>query len=496
MNEPNMNNEIKLLRYISIAHFIIIITSIYLNIVGIKEFYYSSKIFYSFVKYSLILVIITIIIPTSLLILPLFKNNLKILILMKYLTLSFIILVSIEGILKNISVWKSSVEAESFTTYCPYHYTVELIDSLYEKGNINSEICKKRSCFLYSMDESIPLGYSYLCNYDSSRGFEEKNVGKTYKRISRMGNEIISDLYIKCKKVKNVSSTDDAFLNYINMCAKNAYYKCDLFEQPKSKEYTSFNNKESCPSLNYEKTSFLLSVSILLIDIICFIFLLFIEFLILKKIIYIKECPPIEIKNAVQETINSTIKNNNDLQNDNNDNNEENNNYNTFKKEATETIIVADRRSNDDFFITPRNEEEEAITKITMKNGKNIINLKNSNSSSKLYHLEESEKPEKNNEKENELEIKINNVHFNDNKRNRKIKIANQETFLQSSDSFPAQKGHIGGGVKKSKFFSKAGDASKEIQNQNQNENEDNKENEYDEDEKNQNTNVIVINNK
>ena len=148
MNEPNINNEIKLLRYISIAHFIIIITSIYLNILGINEFYYTSKIFYSFVKYSLILVIITIIIPTSLLILPLFKNNLKILILMKYLILSFIILISIDGILKNISVWKSSVEAESFTIYCPYHYTVELIDSLYEKGNINSEICKKRSCFL------------------------------------------------------------------------------------------------------------------------------------------------------------------------------------------------------------------------------------------------------------------------------------------------------------------------------------------------------------
>ena len=494
MIEPNINNEIKLLRYISIAHFIIIMTSIYLNIVGINEFYYTSKIFYSFVKYSLILVIITIIIPTSLLILPLFKNNLKILILMKYLILSFIILISIDGILKNISVWKSSVEAESFTIYCPYHYTVELIDSLYEKGNINSEICKKRSCFLYSMDESKPLGYSYLCNYDSSKDFEKKNVGKTYKKINRMGNEIISDLYIKCKKVKNVSSTDETFLNYINMCSKNAYYKCDLFEQPKSKDYTSFNNKESCPILSYGKTAFLLSVSILLIDIICFIFLLFIEFLILKKIIYIKECPPIEIKNDVQATINSTIKNNNDLQNDNNDNIGENNNYNTFKKESTETIIVADRTSNDDFFTTPRNEEEEAITKITMKNGKNIINLKNSNSSSKLYHLEESEKPEKINENKNE--IKINNDHFNNNKRNRKVKITNPETLFQSSDSFSAQKGHINGGVKKSKFFSKTADASKEIQNQNQNENEDKNENEYDEDEKNQNTNVIVINNK
>ena len=125
-----------------------------------------------------------------------------------------------------------------------------------------------------------------------------------------------------------------------------------------------------------------------------------------------------------------------------------------------------------------------------MKNGKNIINLKNSNSSSKLYHLEESEKPEKNNENKNE--IKLNNDHFNNNKRNRKVKITSQETFFQSSDSFSAQKGHISGGVKKSKFFSKTADASKEIQNQNENEDK----NENNEDEKNQNINVIVINNK
>ena len=37
----NIEDEIKLLRYMSIAHYILIITSIYLNIVGISEFYYS-----------------------------------------------------------------------------------------------------------------------------------------------------------------------------------------------------------------------------------------------------------------------------------------------------------------------------------------------------------------------------------------------------------------------------------------------------------------------
>ena len=59
------------------------------------------------------------------------------------------------------------------------------------------------------------------------------------------------------------------------MCNRNAYYKCELFENPKNEDFTSVNNKESCPGLSYEKTAFLLSISFLLIDIICFTFLFF-----------------------------------------------------------------------------------------------------------------------------------------------------------------------------------------------------------------------------
>ena len=74
-----LNDEIKLLRYICIAHYLIIIVSLYLYYMGLTQFYYSSKIFYGFMNYSLIFKIIYIFIPSLLLLLsiPSLKKNVK-----------------------------------------------------------------------------------------------------------------------------------------------------------------------------------------------------------------------------------------------------------------------------------------------------------------------------------------------------------------------------------------------------------------------------------
>ena len=432
MNEENNNilNEIKLLRYISISHYIIIITSIYLNVVGIKEFFFSSKILYGFLKYSLILVIIFTVIPTLLVLAPLFRKTLKYLIVLKYLTFVFLIISFIVGLLKNISVWKTSSEADSFYSYCPYHYSIGLVDSMIEKGKLYSDICKTRSCFLYSIDEEKSLGYSYLCNYDSSKDFESKNIGKKYTRINEFGEEIGSDLYIKCKKIKNISTNDQTFDKYLNLCNRIVFYKCELFENPKA--FTSIN-KESCPGYNYEKTAFLLSVSFLIIDIICFAFLFFVEFLFLKKIIYMVQFQNGERKDN-QGTVDSTVKNNNNQQSNNRDNN---NNESEFKKEPTETIIVAEFRNNENLIIsTPRKtENDEIITKITEnKKDKSITNLKKA-SNIKLLTLFGNDKTIDRQTNLNDLEININNGNFNENRRNRNIKLTtNQETIFQSLD--------------------------------------------------------------
>lgn len=438
MNEENNNilNEINLLRYISISHYIIIITSIYLNVVGVKEFFFSSKILYAFLKYSLILVIIFTAIPTLLVLAPLFKKTLNYLIVLKYLTFAFLIISFIVGILKNISVWKTSSEADSFYSYCPYHYSIELVDSMIKKGKLNSDICKTRSCFLYSKNEEKSLGYSYLCNYDSSKDFESKNIGKKYARINEFGEEIDSDFYIKCRKIKDTSIDDQTFDKYLNLCNRIVFYKCELFENPKELDFTSVNNKESCPGNNYEKTAFLLSVSFLIIDIICYAFLFFVEYLFLKKIIYMLQFPQNGERKDNQGTVDSTVKNNNNQQCNNRDNN---NNESEFKKEPTETIIVAEYRNNENLIISsPRKtENEEIITKIAEnKKDISIANLKKT-SNIKLLNLFGNDKAIDRKTNLNDLEININNGNFNENENRRNINIkltTNQETVFQSFD--------------------------------------------------------------
>ena len=70
-----------------------------------------------------------------------------------------------------------------------------------------------RSCILNSINEDKSLGYSYLCNYDFSKDFQSKKIGKTYTRINEFGEKINSNLYIQCTKLKNISTNDETFKN-------------------------------------------------------------------------------------------------------------------------------------------------------------------------------------------------------------------------------------------------------------------------------------------
>ena len=141
--ENNLKNEIKLLRYISIAHYIIIIVSIYLNCVGLKEFYFSSKLIYILIKYSIIIKIIFIIIPTLLIFaFPYFLHKIKVLLFFKILTLCFLFISFIIGLLINISVWKTSAGAYTFKFYCPYHFNQSLLNKILENNDDKKKIPK------------------------------------------------------------------------------------------------------------------------------------------------------------------------------------------------------------------------------------------------------------------------------------------------------------------------------------------------------------------
>ena len=435
-----LNDEIKLLRYICIAHYLIIIVSLYLYYMGLTQFYYSSKIYYGFMYYSLIFKIIYIFIPSLLLLLaiPSLKKNLSFLKFLKFATFSILIISFIIGILLNISVWKTSTEAENFTFNCPYHFSQSLLTTIINKENNDKEdyskICKTRICTFYSEDDTNDLPYNYLCNYNSMNDFKNKNDGTIYKRKNSEGNEISSRTYIQCSKIKNNTFPEENIVNFINVCDNNIYYNCALFEKPKEKDFKSINNREICPGKSYEKTAYLLSVSFTLIDIICFAFLFFIEFLIVVNIIKIILSP--DFINQIKEnmdTINSTLKNKSNQQNSNiNENNSQ-----EYQKEPTQTIIVATPQDNNDrIFITPRkienDEDDNIITKVTQKDENRIQNLKTT-SNIKLLNLAlvDSEKRDMYNENENEddnkeeIKIKHYKENINTKKRHKKLNIMN-----------------------------------------------------------------------
>lgn len=451
----NFENEIKILRYINISHFIVIITSIYLYFVGLDEFYFSSKGLYTIQKYSIIFIAISVVIPTLLIIfVPMFKNNLKIIQNLKTATFVFLIISFVVGLLINVSIWKTSTEAESFIKECPYHFNDTLLNSIIDKSleekdsNKNIKFCDVRICALYSEKDEETLAYNYICNYDSSSDFKEKNNGNIYKRINSNNIEISSSKYIQCMKIKTFSAANNDFLiAYMNLCEPNTLYKCDLFEKPISEDINMINNIESCPSNNYKTTALLLAISFLLIDIICFVFLFLVEFLILQKMIYVIELPPIEEPNKDnQATINSTINRNNE-----HNNHEENENAkeSVFRKEMTQTIIVSNSKmnnQNDELFISPLKTRDDSESIQNEERRKRIPNLKNP-SNKKLINLninvnksydedEKSANINENNENEHKiLDLKTSN--YNEHKKNRKSQFSHQEQLLKSADTSP-----------------------------------------------------------
>lgn len=419
MNVNNFENEVKILRYINISHIIVILVSIFLYTIGIKNCYFTSKLLYIIMKYSLIFIIIFITIPISLIIIiPLYKKEIKVIKFLKILTLIFIIISFITGLLINISIWKTAAKAKTFIKYCPYHFTYSLINKIIDKSlkdsnNIKDnhiKFCNIRRCILFSENDSDPLAYSYICNYDSSQDFSFKNKNIIYKRTNLDNIELSSNKYIKCFKLNNILF-NNALVNYLTLCNNNTFYKCNLFEKPKEQDMSSFNNIESCPQKNYSQNSFLLGISFLLIDIICFCFQFFFEYLILINIENIIKFPQTinQIKDN-QPTINSTI--NNNQQNSKNDEEE-------FKKENTKIIIVSEERTNknDNLFIS-KNNNNENITKKSKKDETPSIQ----------------QTSDYNNENQNNIiKIKINQK--NENKRNKKQKFGEQEINFQSVDT-------------------------------------------------------------
>lgn len=377
---------------------ILIPLSFILGIFAINEIIYLFILVFIFIINQIVLLVLV----------PLYKSNIKIFQFLKIMSFCLLIISFIKGIFINISVWMTSAEGDSFLRYCPYHYDYFLLSKIIDKYSTKNEnnnhkkfkLCDMKLCYFYSENEENSLAFNYICNYDSSKDFNHKN-GKVHKKINSNGKEVISNIYITCTKKLKIPPSDKNLITYYNLC-HNLLYLCELFEKPKEKDFTSINNLESCPGLDYTKSAFLLSLSYLLIDLICFSFFYFIEFLILRKIEHLLQNNINHLKN--NSTINST--NNKNKQMSNIENKEE------FKKDETSFIIVENNQQKGPIIEIKKKEisDSKISTILKIENNekelefrhKKVKNLKVSNSSRlQLINLNVLENEEKKDEKEN-----------------------------------------------------------------------------------------------
>ena len=226
-----------------------------------------------------------------------FNNNKKI-------SFIFLILNILVGVTLNVLFWINLSKFPSFYKDCPYNYSLTDLVKLNENDNNykSNEICQKRLCFNYEyklindnyidfiLDNSDILlnieeddNNIYLCNFDSSKEFEN--------------NEVL------CQKISFTSKN-----NYLNFCYKYIfYYICQRINSP-LKYNININNE--CPMENRNSISF---IDILIILNILFSFIPWcLELIFIKK--YLNKIEKIENQN---ENNNQNIINIEQLQNEN-----------------------------------------------------------------------------------------------------------------------------------------------------------------------------------
>ena len=231
--------------FIYILHFLLEIIIIAFNI-----YYYTSKYWIN-ISFKVIFLIGIIIICFFFIfpLIPLYfilfvqnKNN-KLYANNGKISLIFLILSILIGVIINIIFWINLSEFSRFYKDCPYNYSIGDFIKLSEKNEkfSSNEICQKRICLDYNSEfinnniiitnETNNL-YSdnylnYLCSFDSSDDFKNNEV--------------------KCGKLTFTSNN-----NYLTYCSKYIFYYLCQRSSPPSKYKIDFNGQ--CPLENKKIT--------------------------------------------------------------------------------------------------------------------------------------------------------------------------------------------------------------------------------------------------
>ena len=379
---------------IYIAHFILGIIVISININYHKTKYWINVSFKTLFLIGIIILCFFTIFP----LIPLFyiyfhqnitktfyNNNIKI-------TLAFLIINILIGIILNIIFWINLSKFPSFYKDCPYNYSLSDLNKLNENYKSN-EICQKRICLfyeskylknnyislnLYNFDNSLNLEednpHNYLCNYESSKDFEN--------------NEVF------CQKAGLNSKND-----YLNYCNKYIfYYICIRNNDPVKYD---ININKGCPpeknnSLGYGIGDILIILNIIFGCIPWILELFFIKQYLNKKVNQESEG---QNENENQNN-NQIIVNNGDNQNQNQNQNIDENRFRNLLNRTTHSSEVNLRR--------PTSNENININEVINETNDDKIKNKNSNESIKYIFVGKESKKNinNNNNKEDEKEEK------------------------------------------------------------------------------------------
>ena len=438
--------------FIYIIHFIIEIIIIVLNI-----FYYISKYWIN-ISFKIIF-LIGIILICFFLFFPLisiyfiyFKNNLSKSFYNKNKIISFIFLVLriIIGIILNILFWINISKFPSFYKDCPYNYSDSNLNNLKEKIEQykSNEICQKRICIDYKSQfineniitdnnneinnnidiDSSNLFFNYVCNFDSSKDFDNNEV--------------------RCKIIY-FNSKDNYYLSF---CSKYVfYYFCQRSDPPLKYEIKKNNE---CPSDN---TNLKISIDIFIIlNILLSFFPWIFEIKNINKIINkineisnnnnqnILNLAPaqIQINNLINRTANTSeinkgnnmgIRNSNENINENINNSVKENSQNNESKEQMQYIFIGKETKNniDDIDSNKHEDEKENIKKEIIKI-KIKIKKEDNEDAKEIFNLIKS--PQKSISKTNNFESNINQDIINNICINKKKKLNENLFYLKKKD--------------------------------------------------------------
>ena len=333
--------EIRPLIFNYIFHFILFLLIFILHLIIYNKIFWISDIFakiFIFCVYFAIIYFIFPIIPFFLIILKIFK--LKIIEIFKKISLIFLIISIVIGLLISAIILINTINSKKFCKECPFNIPLTNLnynfDSFYKTEPDEEDIkdqCKNRKCILDSTNLNKEYPYIYLCNYDPSYEFDDEI---TYKRYLPNGEEITTENQLICSFVNinyfNINFNNKELYDYLDLCYYlTDFYYCERFNKPE-KTY-DLDLDAACPETSYLFLLYILCILIIIIDIVISMLPWGVEFISLKRIVEVMRTSRRKANSNNSTAKSSVISNNEEV----------------FKKENT--LIIISPLNNDENII-------------------------------------------------------------------------------------------------------------------------------------------------